>query len=126
MSAVDLLNPILESGISSVNFFNGRLLTANDLSREQEANREAARRLGQGIGAGVAYGLEVANASTKDSPLLTINKGLAIKRRGQTLKLDSDTDISLVRQTTTSDSTNPPFTDCAPLQFAATPSGDGV
>lgn len=130
MSAVDLLNPILEGGISSVNFFNGRLLTANDLSREQEANREAARRLGQAIGAGVAYGLEVSKStskdSTKDTPLLTIESGLAINRRGQTLKLENQTDISLIRQTNT-DSTNPPqFAECLPLQFGASFSGDGV
>jgi hypothetical protein len=130
MSAVDLLNPILEGGISSVNFFNGRLLTANDLSREQEANREAARRLGQAIGAGVAYGLEVSKStskdSTKDTPLLTIESGLAINRRGQTLRLENQTDISLIRQTNT-DSTNPPqFAECLPLQFGASFSGDGV
>jgi hypothetical protein len=130
MSAVDLLNPILEGGISSVNFFNGRLLTANDLSREQEANREAARRLGQAIGAGVAYGLEVSKStskdSTKDTPLLTIESGLAINRRGQTLRLENQTDISLIRQTNT-DSANPPqFAECLPLQFGASFSGDGV
>lgn len=130
MSAVDLLNPILEGGINSVNFFNGRLLTANDLSREQEANREAARRLGQAIGAGVAYGLEVSKStskdSTKDTPLLTIERGLAINRRGQTLKLENQTDISLIRQTNT-ESTNPPqFAECLPLQFGASLSGEGV
>ena len=38
MSAAELQTPILDGGIRSVNFFNGRLLTARDLSREQEAN----------------------------------------------------------------------------------------
>ena len=50
MSAVELQNPILDGGIRSVNFFNGRLLTARDLSREQDANREATNRLGQALG----------------------------------------------------------------------------
>ena len=62
-------------GIRSVNFFNGRLLTGEDLSREQDANELARLRLGRAVGSGVAYGLEVAQAptgSTTERPIVTI------------------------------------------------------
>ena len=39
MSAVDLLEPILMGGVQRNNFFNGRLLSAEDLSAEQIATR---------------------------------------------------------------------------------------
>ena len=37
MSAVDLLQPILDGGLQRNNFFNGRLLSAEDLRAEQTA-----------------------------------------------------------------------------------------
>ena len=42
---LQLQEPLKEGGIRAVNFFNGRLLTAQDLSREQTARREADARL---------------------------------------------------------------------------------
>lgn len=101
MSSLELLEPVLRGGIRSVNFFNGRLLTGEDLSAEQEANREARHRLGAAIGDGVAYGLEVSKASgaSTQNPTVTIKSGLALNRKGQALKLSADTDITLVRQT---------------------------
>ena len=81
-SQISLQQPILDGGIRSINFFNGRLLSARDLTREQTANREAERRLAQAIGEGVAYGLEVSkfNASTQESHVVTVEPGLAISR----------------------------------------------
>ena len=73
-SSIDLQQPIIDGGIRSINFFNGRMLTARDLTREQSANREVTRRLGQAVGEGVAYGLEVSKSksasSTSEFPLV--------------------------------------------------------
>jgi len=103
----DLLNlqqPLLDGGIRSVNFFNGRLLTGKDLSREQDARRASDWRLGEAIGDGVAFGLDVvedSNAEKKlgDSPsaVLNVSAGLAINRNGQVLRLTSETNVRLVR-----------------------------
>lgn len=128
MSAVELQTPILEGGIRSVNFFNGRLLTANDLSREQEATRSATGRLGRAIGDGIAQGLEVSQSpeSKSGAPILTVEAGLAVNRQGQTLQLHDRTDISLVRPPSGSVTSANPFSECAPLQFGASLTGDGI
>ena len=62
--ANNLLTPIVNNRTRSVNFFNGRLLTGEDLTAEQQANRVAHSLLGQAAGAGVAYGLEVSESAT--------------------------------------------------------------
>lgn len=126
-SQIDLLQPVLDGGIRSINFFNGRLLSARDLTLEQSAYREADRRLGKALGEGVAYGLEVSPAakSDKQSPAVSVEAGLAVNRRGQTLMLEARTDIALVRSTTATASAKV-FSDCAPLQTGAYVSGAGV
>src|SRR6476620_150070 len=126
-SRIDLQRPVLDGGIRSINFFNGRLLSARDLTREQTAYREADRRLGQAIGDGVAYGLEVSKTSgaSNDSPAVTVAAGLAINRRGQTLTLATETDVALVRSTDSGGSANN-FSDCLPLQTGAYVAGAGA
>jgi hypothetical protein len=102
MSSTELLQPILDGGIRSVKFFNGRLLSGEDMSDEQAANHEGRDRLGQAMGEGVAFGLEVSEAaglSKRDAPVLTINAGMAVNRQGQTLKLAAANSVSLIRQT---------------------------
>ena len=90
MSNAELARPILDQGIRSVNFFNGRLLSAEDLSREQAASREARRQLGQAIGDGVAYGFEVSRAAGSGTKaIVTIQPGLAINRNGDALQLQA-------------------------------------
>ena len=64
MTSIALNTPYTEQGIETVSFWNGRVLTAEDLRDEQEANGEHRRLLGQAIGSGVASGFEVA-AGTK-------------------------------------------------------------
>src|SRR6185369_7493917 len=101
----ELLRPILEGCIRSTNFFNGRLLSGEDMSAEQAAISERFCRLGQAVGAGVAYGLqvEVKKAAAgeardeKTSPVLTIKPGLAVNRCGQAVKLANPVDVALVR-----------------------------
>lgn len=127
-SLIGLQKPILDGGIRSINFFNGRLLTARDLTREQAAHREVERRIGHAIGEGIAYGLEVSKspAATNESPVVTVEAGLSINRRGQTLALVSKTDIGLVRQTGTDSSATNIFSECLPLQSGTYVAGAGV
>jgi hypothetical protein len=130
MSAVDLQDPILEGGIRSINFFNGRLLTARDLTREQTANRDVDKRLGQAIGDGVAYGFEVTSVSSRQlstaAPILTVAPGLAINRRGQTLQLANETNIALVRESNNNGGGTRAFNECVPLQTGTYIAGAGV
>ena len=52
--SIELLQPLLEDGIRNVNFFNGRLLSAEDMRAEQVASRLQHQLLGQAIGEGIA------------------------------------------------------------------------
>lgn len=127
-SQIALQQPILDGGIRSINFFNGRLLSARDLTREQSAYREANRRLGQAVGEGIAYGLEVSKSSnsTQAAPVVTVESGLAVNRTGQTLMLSAKTEIALVRMATSSGGTVQPFGECLPLQTGTYVAGAGV
>ena len=126
-SQIDLQQPIVDGGIRSVNFFNGRMLTARDLTREQSANREVDRRLGQAVGEGIAYGFEVSKslASTNQAPVVSIEPGLAVNRQGQTLFLQDKTDVALVRKASVSTS-DMIFGECLPLQAGTYVAGAGV
>ncbi len=126
-SLIDLQQPVPNGGIQSINFFNGRLLSARDLTLEQSAYREADRRLGKAVGDGVAYGLEVTRAakSSKESPAVSVSAGLAINRRGQTLMLDARADVALVR-TASATVRSKIFSECQPLQTGAYVANAGV
>jgi hypothetical protein len=87
MKSTELLKPILEGGVRSINFFNGRLLTGEDLTREQAAGREWIGRLGELIGPGVAAGLTVSPTSDLKKPAVIVDPGLAVNALGQTLRL---------------------------------------
>jgi hypothetical protein len=96
-----LNEPITERGILNTNFFNGRLLTAQDLKTDQDAERSQRWQLGQGIGEGVIEGFEVSLVSpgtTGTLPVVAITKGLALNRNGQILTLPDDDQVTLVRQ----------------------------
>ena len=127
MSATDLQTPVTDGAIRSINFFNGRLLSARDLTLEQSAYREADRRLGKAIGDGIAYGLEVTKPTNfkKESPSVTVEAGLGINRQGQTLMLKARTDVALVRTSNTS-AASAGFSDCLPLQTGAYVAGAGI
>ena len=71
-----------------VNFFSGRLLSADDMRQEQSAVNQRDRRLGTAIGSGVVRGLEV-HAEASAANLLQIEAGLAITGCGEPLALDN-------------------------------------
>jgi len=130
MTTTQLRTPILDGDLKSINFFNGRLLSGEDLSQEQTVNKRAHRNLGQAIGAGVAYGLEVKEAtglSTNQAPIITLQPGLAVNRLGQTLRLTNQNDIALVRPQQNSPTPSPAlFADCQPLEAGSYVAGAGV
>jgi hypothetical protein len=129
-SATQLEQPVVDGGIASVNFFNGRLLTGEDLSREQLAARERRRRFGRALGSGVAYGLELSEAlgvSGKNRPVLRVEPGLAVNAEGTALELVDRTDVLLVRDAETNGA--PPtelFADCQEPGASGYTAGFGV
>lgn len=122
MSTIEqLLQPVFGGGVRSVNFFNGRVLSGEDLSDEQEAQRRARRLLGRAVGEGVAFGFEVSEAaesSTTQFPVITVEPGIAVNRSGQTLRLGERTQVGLVRRddSPTFEQLGVTFRDCSPLQ----------
>src|SRR5216684_718840 len=100
MNEKTLTEAITDGGIPWINFFNGRLLSGEDLSKEQNSNLEGRRRLGRAIGEGVANGLEVSipkGVNTRETPYVVVEAGLAINRQGQTVWLENQTNVKLTR-----------------------------
>lgn len=131
MSANDVMQlqqPLKDGGIRSVNFFNGRLLTSKDLTREQAARRESDWRLGLAIGDGVAFGLEVATDPTHNrpvAPVVQVKSGLAVNRKGQTLRLVADASVALTRRFDAL-STTCLFASCNPIAGGTYVAGAGI
>ena len=102
MERIDLLEPFLRDGLLNTNFFNGRLLSAEDLRTEQEAARTRAAQLGRAAGAGIVAGLRVARVSTNAPAgdprraVVSVSAGLGINRAGQLLPLPVDTEVALI------------------------------
>ncbi|AKJ02889.1 hypothetical protein ATI61_11378 [Archangium gephyra] len=89
----------LEDGIRSTHFFNGRLLSSEDLRQEQEAHHAALQQLGRMQGEGISSGLHVTaelGASSVDNPIVTVEPGLATNRLGQVLELSRRVRVSLL------------------------------
>jgi hypothetical protein len=121
---------VSSTALRSVNFFNGRLLTGDDLRREQATQEARVQRLGRLVGTGVAEGLEVVETlgtSTKTRPVVTIAAGLALAPSGAALELTNDVDLALYRS-------QPPagaepgalFADCQPFAAGTYTAGAGV
>lgn len=126
---LQLQQPLTAGAIRNVNFFNGRLLTSKDLTREQEARREADARLGLALGEGVAQGLEVAEEKTAGRPdgtYVSVNAGVAINRAGQVLRLPQKTTVALTQQFTSELLDNCIFRNCERLRGGTYRAGAGV
>jgi hypothetical protein len=120
--------PVTGSEVRSVNFFNGRLLTGQDLSREQDANRAARLALGRALGSGVACGLFVEPGATPvgAAPVLSVRAGIAVNSAGQVLSLPIRTDVSLAAAPPGADPTRIGFVDCLPPTEDIATIGEGV
>jgi hypothetical protein len=118
--------------IRTTRFFNGRLLTAEDLTAEQ-ATRQAQRlQLTRALGDGVAFGLEVAEHpdSTLARPVVSVEPGLAIAASGAPVELAKRVDLLLLRPEERSRPLAAPggglFADCAPRGAGAYSAGRAV
>jgi hypothetical protein len=126
MSSVSLLTPILNGGIQNVNFVNGRVLTAEDMTAERTANLQRQRLMGTSIGDGVAYGLEVTLSSSSvayGQQVVHVTAGLAVNRNGDMLQLPSDTDVTLTATLPAAAAGGALFTPCQPPQTQLTNPG---
>lgn len=133
MSVTRLDTPFLDGGIRSTNFFNGRLLSREDMQREQDAERAVHERLGRALDAGIVRGFEVEARSiggnSVTDPVVTVHAGLAVNRHGQTVALDRDVDVSLLKPATapTNGTTVAgEFAACLPPESAVYIVGTGV
>jgi hypothetical protein len=126
--AANLFTPILNDRMRSIHFFNGRLLTGEDMTAEQRGQDAVHELLAQSIGDGIVRGLEVSidASTTLAEPIVKVTQGVAINRKGETLYLPSDTRVQLVR---TADATPPArtlFTACTPPESGVYVAGAGV
>ncbi len=127
MSAVELLQPVLEGGLQRNNFFNGRLLSAEDLRAEQDANRTREGQLARAAGDGVAWGMNVTLGSVGSArPTVMVSGGLALNRRGDLLRLGEDTEVALVPETRAAEVAAGIFAECEPPRPTPDLSGEGV
>ena len=126
-----LEQPVTEGGIESVNFFNGRLLTGGDMTREQRARRDSEARIGAALGDGVAFGLEVSALPPDAGDTLAsilVQPGLAISQDGAFLRLAGAERIRLSRPDSTSSGApvGCAFDDCVPLARGTYVAGEGL
>lgn len=106
--SVTFLQSIFDNELRHPNWFDRRILTGTDLQDEQEAHVHRARYLGQGIGSGVVYGLDVSANGNQ----LAITKGLAISLGGDVLNIPADLSLKLVVEKQVLDSTGTIFEPC--------------
>jgi hypothetical protein len=127
MSAVELLQPLLGGGLQRNNFFNGRLLSAEDLRAEQEAERRQQAHLARAAGDGISWGLGVKLLSAgASSPRVTVSKGVALNRLGDVLHLPSDAEVTLVPDTSVVEAAEGLFARCEPPQTTPSLTGEGA
>lgn len=129
-SRLALGQPVADGITPSVNFFNRRLLTGDDLTREQTAQAEARERLGRVVGRGVSHGLGVWRAATQPpgaAPVLIVDAGAAVASDGRVLELTRRVELELSEDVTLPDpGEDAGFADCAPLQQGGAQAGTGV
>jgi hypothetical protein len=127
MSALrQLREPIVENGIKNTNFFNGRLLSAEDLQVEQQARRRYDAIMGQAVGPGVLQGLEVSldGSSAGDGivDLIRIRAGTCVNAEGLALDLPRAVQVG-IRQQPVSTEAGADFIPCTMQQFVPTNTG---
>lgn len=134
---IPLSNPYTErDAVRAPNFFNGRLLSAEDMTEDRRAQRRLLAQLGRAVGDGIAYGLEVSGViggSSVTDPIVTISPGLAINREGRPIELNQSVDVSLKDPGDSGDtsgsgnsSQNGAFGNCGALSTSAYAAGKGV
>jgi hypothetical protein len=132
MATTDLRQPYMDDGIRTTNFFNGRVLFSEDLRREQDANKAAHELIGQAIGEGVAFGLEVSatiGGSSVTAPTVLVQPGLGFNRRGHALALSNPVEVKLSAPSSAPSLPSPQngeFGCCSALPAGINVAGKGV
>lgn len=85
-SSVMLNQAVAASGEPRSYFFNGRLLSAEDLQREQSVREGGQRRLARILGCGIAEGLQV---SAKGAQGVSIAAGLGLTPSGEVIAIEA-------------------------------------
>jgi hypothetical protein len=129
VSVVAIDEAVTGGALRATHFFNGRLLTGEDLDREQHVQAARLARLGTALGDGVVEGLtvEITTGSTAARPVVTAAAGLAVSRSGLALHLAEETDVALAR-TSARPGSEPGalFADCQPYTSSEYSTGAGV
>ena len=122
LSARNLGQSIADDGIRWLNFFNGRVLSAEDLRLDHTAVEAARAQLGRAIGGGVIVGFEVSPAATTTErlPVVTVQPGLAFNDNGTALELHRPVDIGLVRVDAPTEESGATFERCDVVLAATT------
>jgi hypothetical protein len=130
MSAPVAIGEAVTGGaLRATHFFNGRLLTGEDLGREQATQNARLARLGMALGDGVAdgYAVSVAPGSSPANPVVTVTPGLAIARSGDALELRVQADVALAGAPGRPGAEpGALFADCQPYQESEYSTGVGV
>jgi hypothetical protein len=133
MALTRLDMPFTDGGIHATNFFNGRILSREDMQREQEHEKAVHERLGLAVGDGIVRGFEVEakaiGGSSIADPVVTVHSGLAVNSLGQAIALDRDVDVALkkpIAPQTTGTVLAGSFGDCEPAADAVYVVGSGV
>lgn len=106
---LDVLHDL--GGIAVPSFFNGRILSAEDLRLLLESDRKHRRLIGRAIGPGVADGLRVGHAG---GSRLDVTAGLAINGYGETIDLPTDVELDIGRPTKVVGISSGIFVECHP------------
>lgn len=83
----------LDPRLSRTDYFDGRLLTATDLIRDQTYVDERVLEVGRVLGAGVVKGLEV--SLSEDKRYLKVNPGIAISESGRVLEVTTNKSLQI-------------------------------
>lgn len=83
----------LDPRLSRTDYFDGRLLTATDLIRDQTYVDERVLEVGRALGSGVVRGLAV--ELSDDKRYLRVNPGLAITESGRVLEVVSEKPLEI-------------------------------
>ncbi|WP_332879748.1 hypothetical protein [Massilia sp. S19_KUP03_FR1] len=96
ITGISLNQPLAASGPARTYFFNGRLLSAEDLRREQVLREAGQRGLARLLGCGIARGLGVAWSA--GSSELTVSAGLGVTAAGDVIETgDFTLDLAAAR-----------------------------
>ena len=132
MSTHRLDEPVLEPGVRFPHFFNGRMLSGEDLTRERSANFTRQRHLAGALGAGVAFGFEVSydvsEHPDRQAPVLTITPGLALSASGHTLRMENPIELAVVEPPAAAPTSTGEldFADCETLPASVYLTGTGI